>query len=122
VRHNYLYNTGRTKLAVSFQIRSVDRRAVPVSRHAFCRTDHVIYTSRNIRTVNNFEVFDVLECFEASSVGIFITDALSRNVGSKLPIDTAKKCQKNDYHIYILVTAQNLSGKPLYKQRNACAY
>ena len=70
VRHNYLYNSGRTKLAVSFQIRSDDRKAVPVTRHAFCRTDHVIYTSRNIRTVNNFEVFGVLECFSASLVVI----------------------------------------------------
>jgi hypothetical protein len=71
VRHNYLCNSGRTKLTVSFQIRSDDRKAVPVARHAFCRSDHVIYTSRNIRTVNNFEIFVVLECFAASSVGIF---------------------------------------------------
>jgi hypothetical protein len=72
VRHNYLYNSGRTKLAGSFQIRSDDLKAVPVARHAFCKSDPVIYTSRNITTVNKFEVFDVLECFAASSVGIFL--------------------------------------------------
>jgi hypothetical protein len=71
VRHNYLYNSGRSKLAVSFQIRSDDLKAVPVAGHAFCGTDHVIYTSRYIRTVNNFEIFNVAGCFVASSVGSF---------------------------------------------------
>ena len=72
MRHNYLYKSERTKLAVSFQIRSDDRKAVPATSHAFCRTDHIIYILRNIGTVNSFEAFDVLECFAASSVGSFL--------------------------------------------------
>jgi hypothetical protein len=123
VRHNYLYNSGRSKLAVSFQIRSDDRKAVPVTRHAFCRTDHVICTSKNIRTLNNFEVFDVPECFVASSVGSFLLqEHCTETSVLNYQLTLQKKYQKNKYHIFTPATALNLFSKPIYKQRNICEY
>jgi hypothetical protein len=126
VRHNYLNNPGRTKLAVCFQIRSDVRKTIPVTMHALCSSDPVIYTSKNIRSVNKFEVFEFLECFTASSVGSLFQTRCSETSVLNYQL-TLQKNQKNEYHFYTPAIAQILApikfaGKRLYINTSSSAY
>ena len=124
MRHTELHNSRRTKLAVSLQIRGEGRKVVLVTKHTLCRTGHIIYTSRNIRIVYNFEVFHLLGCFTASPVGSLLQTQCPETsaLNCKLTLQNMSEERRPHLHSGPKPRARMFAVKPLHEQRPSCAY